>query len=42
MPEYHEEIHFAHFTFRIDALDKRRIKRVRVFIGEENTDPESE
>lgn len=38
MPEYHEIIKFENFTFRIDALDKRRIKRVRVKIeAVENT-----
>lgn len=37
MPRYHEKIHFDRFTFRIDALDKRRIKRVRVSISKEET-----
>jgi len=34
MPEIHESISFAHFIFRIEALDKRRIKRVKVTILE--------
>jgi putative hemolysin len=38
MPEIHESISFAHFVFRIEALDKRRIKRVKVTILE----PENE
>jgi len=32
MPEYHETIRFSNFVFRIEALDKRRIKRVKVTI----------
>ncbi|NVO18712.1 MAG: gliding motility-associated protein GldE [Bacteroidetes bacterium] len=32
MPAYHESISFEHFVFRIEALDKRRIKRVKVTI----------
>lgn len=38
MPVYHEIIRFENFVFRIDALDKRRIKRVRVTVeAAENT-----
>jgi gliding motility-associated protein GldE len=39
MPEMHENIHFQKFRFSVEAADKRRIKRVRVFITE-NKDPE--
>lgn len=36
MPEYHESIRFSNFLFRIEALDKRRIKRVKVSILEDD------
>lgn len=32
MPEYHEQIPFQNYVFRIEALDKRRIRRVKVTI----------
>lgn len=32
MPEYHEEIRFEGFVFRIESLDKRRIRRVKVTV----------
>jgi len=32
MPVYHETIYFNDFVFRIEAVDKRRIKRVRVIL----------
>lgn len=39
MPVYHETIHFNEFVFRIEAVDKRRIKRVRVALPEEEPNP---
>ena len=32
-PELHEKVHCKHFTFQIEALDRKRIKEIRVLIG---------
>jgi putative hemolysin len=40
MPEIHESIAFENYFFRIEALDKRRIKRVKVTINEPEPDNE--
>jgi CBS domain containing-hemolysin-like protein len=37
MPEYHESIPFGDFVFRIEARDKRRIKRIKVTRNDQDT-----
>ncbi len=34
-PRIREKINFHHFTFVIEALDEKRIKQIKVTIGEE-------
>lgn len=42
IPQKNEKINHKHFSFTIEAADKRRVKRVKVIIGEAENETEQE